>query len=148
MKGHDMRVKFALAILILSMIGNLSFGGSNNEILDVKGKAVVFFGPTEKEYDSLSENEQNEWNEVLSDFYHYRDEAIPYLESNKIKPIITANKEIRIQTGTNSRTYARKKFKHIVGYILTDGKKEPKIVQGVGTDIDLINDFKEYFKIK
>ncbi len=143
-----MRIKFALTILILFAIGSPIYAGTEDEVLDVKGKAVVFFGPTGKEYDSLSENDQNEWNEVLSDFYHYRDQAIPYLESNKIKPIITASTKIKIQAGTNTRTFTRKKFKHIVGYILTDGNKKPKVVEGVGTDMDLILDFKEYFKLK
>jgi hypothetical protein len=86
---------------------------------------------------------------VLSDFDHYRDKTIPFLESNNIKPIITANMNIKIHlAGANSRDYVRKKFKHIVGYILTDGNKEPKVVLGVGTDKDLINDFKKYFKFK
>ncbi len=144
-----MKIKFALTILILLTIGSPSYGGAKNDVLDVKGKAVVFFGPTEKEYNSLSENDKNEWNEVLSDFYHYRDKTIPFLQSNNIKPIITADMNIKIHlAGGDSRTYVRKKFKHIVGYILTDGTKEPKVVLGVGTDMDLINDFKEYFKLK
>lgn len=144
-----MKIKVALAILVLLIIGNPSYGASKNVVLDVKGKAVVFFGPTEKEYNALSENEKNEWNEVLSDFYHYRDKTISFLESNNIKPIITADMNIKIHLkGGKSRTYVRKDFKHIVGYILTDGNKEPKVVLGVGTDMDLINDFKEYFKLK
>ena len=139
---------FTLTILILLTIGSASYGGSKDDVLNIEGKAVVFFGPTKQEYNSLSENDKNEWSEVLSDFYHYRDETIPYLESNKIKPIISSNATIKIRAGANTRTYARKKFKHIVGYILTDGNKEPKVVEGVGTDMDLINDFKEYFKLK
>jgi len=142
-----MKIKFVLTILILLTIGSIA-NGSSTDVLDVKGKAVVFFGPTEREYNSLTENYKNEWSEVLSDFYHYRDKTIPYLESNKIKPIVTANTKIIIHTGTNARTFVRKNFKHIVGYILTDGNKKPKVVEGVGTDMDLINDFKEYFGLK
>ncbi len=143
-----MRLKLASAILILLTVGSPSFATAGDKVVEVKGKAVVFFGPTEQEYNSLSENERNEWSEVLSDFYHYRDKTIPYLESHKIKLVITAMSKITIQVGSNTRTYTRKKFKHIVGYILTDGTNEPKVVEGVGTDIDLINDFSHYFKIK
>ncbi len=143
-----MKIKLALTILILLVVGSTSFARAEDKAVEVKGKAVVFFGPTEQEYISLSKNEKNEWSEVLSDFYHYRDKTIPYLESHKIKPIITAMSKITIQVGSNTRTYARKNFKHIVGYILTDGTNEPKVVEGVGTDIDLINDFSQYFKIK
>ncbi len=130
------------------MTGSVSFAEVEDKVVEVKGKAVVFYGPTEKEYESLSENGQYELNEVLSDFYYYRDKAIPYLESNKIKAIITSDMKIKIQVGSNARTYERKKFKHIVGYILTDGSKEPQVEQGVGTDTDLINDFNKYFNLK
>ncbi len=143
-----MKIKLASTVLILLAVGCPSFARAEDKVIEVKGKAVVFFGPTEQEYNALSENDKNEWSEVLSDFYHYRDKAIPYLESHKIKPIITAVSKITIQVGSNRRTYARKQFKHIVGYILTDGTNEPKVVEGVGTDIDLINDFNQYFKIK
>jgi len=144
-----MKVKFVLTFLVLLMIVNPSYGGPKDDILDVEGKAVVFFEPTEKEYNSLSENEKNEWNEVLSDFYHYRDSIIPDLESNNIKPVITSAMKITIHfAGDKSRTYIRKKFKQNVGYLLTDGNKEPKVILGVRTDVDLMIYFKQYFKIK
>jgi len=129
------------------MIGSIAHGRST-DVLDVKGKAVVFFGPTEREYSSLTENEKNEWSEVLSDFYHYRDKTVPFFESNKIKPFVAANTKIIIHNWRNARTFARKNFKHIVGYILTDGNKKPIVVEGAGADLYLINDFKEYFELK
>ncbi len=55
-----MKIKIALTILILMMVGDLSYGGARDGVLDVKGKAVVFFGPAQKEYDSLSKNDKNE----------------------------------------------------------------------------------------
>jgi hypothetical protein len=142
--------KIALIILILLVMGSLSHAETKDGVLDVKGKAVVFFEPTEKEYKSLTEKERNELSEVLSDFYHYRDSLIPYLESNNIKPIITSDRKITVHlAGDKSRTYVRKKFKYAVGQIITDGKREPKVVLGVaGTDIDLMNDYKQYFKLK
>lgn|SRR5574341_1539 len=144
-----MKIKFGLTFLFLLTISNPSYGGAKNDVLDVKGKAVVFFGPEEKDYNLLSEDEKNEWSEVLSDFYYYRDKTIPYLESNNIKPIATSVASIKVHlAGANSRSYAKQKFEHIVGCILTDGNSEPKVVLGVGTDVDMINDFKEYFKLK
>jgi len=127
-----------------------SYAETVDRALDVKGKAVVFFEPTKKEFNSLSEKEKHEMNEVLSDFYHYRDSLIPYLESNNIKPIITSDRKITIHfAGDKSRTYVRKKFNYAVGQIITDGKREPKVVLGVvGTDVDFINDYKQYFKLK
>jgi hypothetical protein len=144
-----MKIKFAFIVFFLLVMGS-SYAEAEDGVLDVKGKAVVFFGPTEKEYNSLTEKERNELSEVLSDFYHYRDSLIPYLESNNIKPIITSGKKITVHlAGDKSRTYVRKKIKYVVGQIITDGKREPKVVLGVaGTDVDLINDYKQYFKLK
>jgi hypothetical protein len=142
--------KIALLILVFFVMGSLSHAGTKDEVLDVKGKAVVFFGPTEREYNALSEKEKNYLSEMLSDFYHYRDSLVPYLESNNIKPVITSDQKITIHlAGDKSRTYVRKNFKYVVGQIITDGKREPRVVLGVvGTDIDLINEYKQYFKLK
>lgn len=65
-----MKIKLALTVLILLAVGSPSFARAEDKAIEVKGKAVVFFGPTKQEYNSLSENEQNEWSEILSDFYH------------------------------------------------------------------------------
>lgn len=143
-----MKANLALTLLVLLEVGYPAFVMAVDKAVEVKGKAVVFFSPTEKEYNSLSENDQNEWSEVLSDFYHYRDNSLSFLEAHQIKPIITSSSKIIIRNERRTRTYLRKRFKHIVGYILTDGSKEPKVVEGFGTDIDLVMDFQAYFNIK
>lgn len=130
------------------MIGSPSYGGVKNGVLEVKGKAVVFFSPTQEEYNVISDKDKSEWGEVLSDFYHYRDKTIPFIESNNIKPIITADMKINIHLAATNHIYTRKKFEHIVGYILTDGIRDPKVVLGVGTDSDIIENVKEYFKLR
>jgi hypothetical protein len=141
-----MKTRLIISLILLLTVTIPSFGGETDDVLNVEGKKVVFFGPNQLEYDAVSEDEQDEWNEVLSDFEYYRDLTIPYLDKNDIKHITTAAPEIRIQLeGGKDRIYKRKDIEHIVGYILTDGKSEPKLVPGVGTDTDLISDFKEYF---
>jgi hypothetical protein len=143
-----MKVKFILILLFVLVVNTSSFAGIEGEVVEVNGRAVVFFEPTEKEYNSLSKNEKNEWSEVLTDFYYYRDSVTSFLEENNIKVIKTSNPKIVIHTESGTRTYIRKKFNNIVGYILTDGKNEPKVVESIGTDVDMIMDFKAYFKIK
>ena len=125
-----------------------TYGGTADDTLYVSGNAVVFFGPTQPEYDSLNENRQAEMNEVISDFYHYHSEVTPFLERNGIKDFITAKALITIQlTGTEIRSFRRQNFKHAMGMIMSDGKREPKVYLGVATDFDLIEMFKDFFII-
>ncbi len=141
-----MKIKLALLICVLLTTGIPAHAAES--VLVVEGKAVVFFGPSDQEYQAVPESEKYGWDETLSDFYYYGKKTFPYLESNRIQPLITANTTIRIHAGDKVRTFVRKNFKHAVGYIMTDGNKEPKVIEGVGTDADLITDFKEYFALK
>jgi hypothetical protein len=143
-----MKVKFSFILLLLLSVNSFSYAGTECDVVEVREKAVIILEPTEKEYNSLSEKEKNEWDEVLSDFYYYKDSVTSFLEENNIKVIKTSNSKIVIHTGSSSRPYIRAKFNNLFGYILTDGKNEPKVVESVGTDVDMIMDFKEYFKIK
>jgi hypothetical protein len=143
-----MKAKFVFILLFVLAMSSSSFTGTKGEVVEIKGRAVVIFEPTDEEYNSLSENEKNEWNEVLSDFYYYRDSTTSFLEAHDIKVIKTSNSEIVIHTESGTRTFIRKKFNNLVGYILTDGKNEPKVIESIGTDIDMIMDFKAYFNVK
>jgi len=139
----------ASAIIIFLTIFYPAHGDTKTDALDVKGKAVVFFGPTQQEYNSLSAVKKKQANEALDDFNHYCKNVIPFLESNNIQPISTSTMRIKIQFApTKNIIYTRKEFQQYIGYILTDGNKEPKVIFGVLTDIELIEAFKEYFNIK
>ncbi len=130
----------------------LSLAGQSNivnDTLQVSGKAVVFFVPSQEEYDSLSDDEKAEINEVLSDFYFHRENVVPYLKSNMIQEFLTDSAKIMIKVnGNKTLTFIKREFNQEVGVIMSDGKKEPKVDLGVATDIDLIFRFREYFGIK
>jgi hypothetical protein len=116
---------------------------------DVSGRAVVFFGPTQDEYDALSEQEQEDMNEILSDFYFYQHNVVPFLEANGIEDFHTANPVIRVVLSENeSRTFRRRRFGHTVGLIMIDGAREPVVSLGVSTDVDWIPMFKVFFNIE
>ena len=145
-----MRVFTAITILLLCCLYfPAAQGGVANDTLYVSGKAVVFFGPTQAEYDSLSEEEKAEMNEVLSDFYYYREQVIPFLKSNQIQEFLTASPRIQVKlSGSEHRTFARRNFNVNVGLIMADGTQEPKVFLGVATDVDLIPMFKDYFGLE
>ena len=145
-----MRIFTAIAILILVLLPVFDAqGGAANDTLHVSGKAVVFFGPTQAEYDSLSEEEKGDMDEVLSDFYYYRQQVISFLKSNQIQEFLTASPRIQFKlSGRERRTFLRRNFNPNVGLIMTDGNQEPKVFLGVATDVDLVPIFEEYFGLK
>ena len=145
-----MKVIFAISILFIS--ANFGFADQsdvNKDSLYVRGKAVVFFGPSQAEYVSMTDKQKDAIDEALYDFYHYRNKVLMYLESNEIQAYTTAGSKIQIQFDANkSITYFRADFGHVVGIIMTDGQHEPGVFLGPATDADLISMFAEYFDLQ
>ena len=116
---------------------------------DISGRAVVFFEPTQDEYDALSEHEQEDMNEILSDFYFYQHNVVPFLEANGIEDFHTANPLIRVVLSEDeTRIFQREQFEHDIGLIMIYGEREPVVSLGVSTDVTWIRMFKAYFDIK
>jgi hypothetical protein len=123
--------------------------GTIKDTLQVRGKAIVFFGPSQAEYVSMSDYEKNEIDEVLYDFYHYRKEVLAFIAINGIQEYSTARSYIKIFFGDNeSITYTRAAFDHVVGIIMTEGRHVPQVFLGAATDSDLISMFTEYFDLE
>ncbi|MCP4161483.1 MAG: hypothetical protein GY760_15535 [Deltaproteobacteria bacterium] len=140
-------VKIIFLVVSIAVFSSICTGDENNDkTLNVKGRCVIFFGLPQNEFDSYSEEDQDEINEAISDFYYYCNEALPFLKEKGINYYFTAMDNIQIKLQNNKTiTYERKNNKHIVGVILTDGKN-PKVHLSIETDY--LNIFKDYFKIK
>jgi hypothetical protein len=145
-------MRLITVFLFLLLSAPLSVAGQSNQVndtLQVSGKAVVFYVPSQKEYDLLSDDAKTELDEVLSDFYYHQENVVSYLKSNMIQDFLTHSAKIMIKlNGNKSLAFMKRDFDQEIGVIMTDGKKEPKIYSGVATDIDLINMFKEFFRIQ
>lgn len=121
-------------------------GGVDKETLFVSGKAVVFFGPSQSEYLSMTHQEKDAIDEGLYDFYHYRGKVLTFLKLNNIQEFSTAKLKIQVQLNDTENTiYYREAFDHFVGLIMTDGVQKPKVFLGPATDADLIMMFEDYF---
>ena len=118
----------------------------DGDTLYVRGKAVVFFGPSQSEYLTMTDQEKDVIDEGLYDFYHYRGKVLTFLKLNHIQEFSTGKLKIQVQlNGTENIIYYRKDFDHFVGLIMTDGVHEPKVFLGPVTDADLIRIFEDYF---
>ena len=143
--------KIATVLILLLLTASVAAAQSGNaaDAVYVSGKAVVFFGPTWDEYVSLSEKDKAAINSELYDFAHYRLQVLEYLEANGIQPVSTARQNIQIQIEPNEVIhYFRRDFDHVVGLILTDGLKEPKVFMGAATASELKSMFEEYFGLQ
>lgn len=137
-----------LALLIVAVPGFAGQTQTPDDTVHVSGKAVVFFGPSQAEYMSMSDQEKNEINQLLYDFYHHRGNVLSFLESYEINEINTARSKILIELdGKKTIIYDRKDFGQVVGLIMTDGYHNPKIVLGVATDSQIIDMCYEYFNL-
>jgi hypothetical protein len=119
---------------------------SNNDTLKAEGKTVIFFTISEMEYNTLSRGPDSGIDETLDDFNYYAAIFADTLKKVGYKPIITGSRYIQIKLGNGIyKTYDRLAEKEsVVGYIMSDGIKEPKVEYGVVTDIDLLTTFNEF----
>jgi hypothetical protein len=133
-----------MAILVFS-----EQGATGEDALSVSGKTVVFFGPSQSEYLTMTDQEKDAIDEDLYDFYYYRGKVLPFLASRGIQEFSTARRqiEIRLDNGESIR-YFRKNFGRLMGVILTDGRQAPKIVLGAVSQKELIFLLEDYFGLE
>jgi hypothetical protein len=142
-----MRILYSAMILLFVAIP-VCRGQSfvDGDTLYVRGKAVVFFGPSQSEYLTMTDQEKDAIDEELYDFYYYRKKVLPFFASNGIQEFSTARRQIEIQLdNSESISYFRKNFGRRMGVILTDGLQAPKIVLGAVSKTELIFLIEEYF---
>ena len=119
------------------------------DVLNVSGKAIVFFAPAWAEYVAMSEAEKDKIDQMLYDFHHYRGNVAHFLELYNIQAYSTAQPKIQIQLDDSKKiVYFRSGFQQVVGMIMTDGHHEPKISLGAATDSEIIDMCYEFFDLK
>jgi len=139
------------AMILLFVALPVCWGQSSvdGDTLYVRGKAVVFFGPSQSEYLTMTDQEKEAIDGQLYDFYYYREKVLPFLASKGIQEFSTARRQIEIQLDNRrSICYFRKDFGRLMGVMLTDGRQAPKILPGAFSQTELIFLFEEYFGLK
>lgn len=119
------------------------------EKLRIPGKAVVFFSLSQGEYDLLSAEDQEAYTELLSDFYTYSGKIGKYLDQQHIAHILTGSRYIEVKSiGKKIYCYDKKVSEDEVGMILTNGRKQPKIISGVIVETEALPIIRKYFSLK
>lgn len=114
--------------------------------LQVTGPKVVFFGPTRAERDSIIRAEGVEVGAIFDDFDYYTAKANTYLKNRGVPTEFSTQTVIMVKIGDRGlRKIDRKTIPDFLGVILTDGVQEPRLLQGIATDEELIGEINEFF---
>ncbi len=126
--------------LFFLLLGNSLFAQENSADTE---KAVYFFGPSNSESDSLTENDLD----AIDDFNYYAAKVIPFLKQNNIKSKYLSDRNIVIKYDIDSSINVNRDSINF-GTILTDWKNNPKILKYVLTDDELKEEIIKYYKLK
>lgn len=136
-------------LLVLPLTGcAASCPGKGNDTVRVEGRMAVFYALSQAELDSLSPEDQEAYNELLSDFYEYSGRLGHYLDKHGIKHILTGSRHVEVKAGSKTYCYDKTKLKEEVGVILSDGRKQPKIIPGLFTDSEVMPAVVKYYSLK
>lgn len=136
----------ALPALLLVVLSVRVQAQESPDTIRVSSQAIIFFGPSQAERDSMSLQENSGIDEVLSDFLFYAGRIRPFLDSNSISVHETNSRRfVVIRQKGMPLNFDRESMDAVVGCILLQDGKEPRILTGVNTDIDLRETATEYY---
>jgi len=140
-------MKHALWIFII--LATFINCNSDSKYITINEKTVVLFSITQEEYDEKIESDEGEGiDEILSDFNYYADNIEKAIKSHSINFLFSTSYRFKfILSDGKIETFDRRDKEHMVGFILFDTKRKPKILSGVYTDVDIMIEVEKYFKI-
>ena len=119
----------------------------NLDTLVSVGDEIVFFKPTEEEFDSLMNvhGEESGLYEVESDFSHYANEVGKRLEGTKTKISFATQRIIKIIAFDQTVSHLDRldNGSNEYGIIFNSSKHEPRVEFGVWTDVGILEVVKE-----
>lgn len=136
-------------LLVLPLTGcAASCPGKSKDTVRVEGRVAVFYSLSQVELDSLSSEDQEAYSELLSDFYEYTGRLGRNLDKHCIKHILTGSRFIEVKAGRKVYCYDKTKLEEEVGVILSDGRKQPKVIPGLFTDSEVMPTVTKHYSLK
>jgi hypothetical protein len=115
----------------------------------INGPAVVFFGPTKAEGDSLVQLSGLELADVFDEFDLAAGKVAVYAKNHGIPVQFTTSPMTLLKLPDKKiRAVDRRTIPEYVGMILADGVQEPRIVAGITDERRLYAEINEFFKLK
>jgi hypothetical protein len=122
--------------------------GRSKDTVKVEGRVAVFYALSQAELGSLSPEDQEAYNELLSDFYEYAGRLGRNLDRHGIKHILTGSRYVEVKAGRKTYCYDKTKLEEEVGVILSDRRKRPKVIPGLFIDEEVMPTVTEYYSLK
>jgi hypothetical protein len=123
--------------------------GPRADTLQVSLPALVVFGCSQAERDSLARDENSGIDEILGDFFFYLQRVRPWLDSNSVTVSETSAEEFVVTAnGKAVLSYNRKARGEFAGCVLLREGEKPRILSGVYTDSDYREEFERFYKTK
>jgi hypothetical protein len=107
-------------------------------------RTIIYFSPVQSDLDVAYGKDLDE---ALDDFAYYISRADSTMKKLGIKTVYNTSTVIEVPYGEAQRITVDRRVQSF-GYIFTDGKKRPLVIDYVLTDLDLIETAKDYFGIK
>ena len=143
-----MNVFILSGLFLLQLQAGRQLPTPNLEI-QVNGPRVVFFEPSTAEQDSIVRAEGLEIGELFDEFGSNAGRASVFLNGHKIPVQFTSSAVILLKVGKEVvRRIERKSIPEMVGTILINSGVEPRLIQGLATDEELIGEFSDFFQLK
>lgn len=141
------------AVVVLAFLATVSaqttFGQEAKSQGPIAGPAVIFFGPTKAEGDSLVQLSGLELADVFDEFDLAAGKAAVYAKNRGLQVQFTTSPITLLKLPNKKiRAVDRRTIPEYVGMILTDGVQEPRIVPGIADERRLFVEINEFFNIK
>ena len=117
--------------------------------IQVTGPRVIFIEPSSSEQDSIVRVSGAETGEVFDDFAYNAGMASVFLNTRKIPVQFTSSPIVLLKVGkTVVRQFDRRNIPELVGVLLINRNVQPRLIQGVATEEELIGEFVDFFHLK
>lgn len=148
MKRELRWVLYVCLLVLLPRAFAESCPGNNKDTVQISGQVIVFYGLSQAQFSSLSQDDQEAYTELLTDFYEYAGRLTPFLDKHGIKHILTGSRFIEVKADKKVYCYDKTKLKEELGIILVNGEKSPKLIEGAFTDLDMMPILVDYYSLK
>lgn len=144
-----MILRFVLCTVIPLLGTRLHQTDAGPSPLVVRGPQVIFFGPGPAERDSIVRAEGMEMAQLFDDFDYYAGRTGAFLRARGIGAIVTSSLQIVVKLDdARIRALDRRALPDLLGAILTDGRQDPRIIPGIATDTELLDECRSFFRLK
>jgi hypothetical protein len=138
---HSQAVRTSTLLCLGAFVGAVAVVAAEPVVVVKRATVVAFFEPASEQ--ELQRNPDT--NETLADFQEYVSRSKGPLEKAGLDFQVVISRSFQVRDGRKTRTFRLDKIP--VGYYFVGPGRQPRVEQGVMTDVDLFAIVRDYFGI-